>query len=230
MDKIKILIVEDETIVALDIKHALRRLNFEVTGMATNYDDALKSARANIPHILLTDIQLENSRNGIEIAKEIQKIAPISIIYLTAYSDDSTIQEAIQTDPIGYMLKPFNRDELKSTIFLAIHKMNKVNELTGMDHHKLLGFGFHFEEKNKTLFFDNQVVKLSYKERELLSILIEANGQIVSFKTIENLLWATEPVANSTLRTLLYRLRTKLDYKLIDTIPAVGCRLIIEKL
>lgn len=228
MSKIKILIVEDETIVALDIKHALKRLNFEVTAMATNYEDAIKSAKSDIPDILLTDIQLENSKNGIEVAKDIQKIAPISIIYLTAFSDDSTIQEAIQTDPIGYMIKPFNREELKSTIFLAIHKMNKVNELAGIDHHKSLGFGFHFDEKNKVLFFDNHIIKLSYKERELLTILIEAHGKIVSFETLENLLWSTEPVANSTLRTLLYRLRTKLDHKLIETIPSLGCRLLIE--
>ena len=126
MEKTKILIVEDETIVALDIKNALLKLGFEVTDMVTNYDDALRSASQKKPDILLTDIRLENSKNGVEIAKDIQKIHPTPIIYLTAFSDDETIIEAARTSPMGYMLKPFNRDELKSNILLAVRRSAKL--------------------------------------------------------------------------------------------------------
>lgn len=226
MKKTKILIVEDETIVALDIQHALIRLNFEVTDMVTNYDDALQSAKNKIPDILLTDIRLKNSKNGIEIAKDIQKIAQIPIIYLTAFSDDETIREAVKTDPISYMLKPFKRDELKSTILLAIHKISQSKQGQIPNNCKKLGLGFYFHEQDKILYFDNIVIKLSQKEKELLSVLIEAKGQIVTLNTLENFIWSEGAVSNSALRTLLYRLRAKLEHKLIETIPSVGFRLI----
>ncbi len=226
MEKTKILIVEDETIVALDIKNALIKLGFEVTGMVTNYDDALKSAKSNRPDILLSDIRLENSKNGIEIAQEIQKIAPTPIIYLTAFSDDETISDAIKTNPISYMIKPFKRDELKLNILLAKYKMTKSNEVTIPNDCIKLGFGFYFHEKDKILYFENMSIKLSQKEKELLSILIDAKGQIVTLETLEYLLWSEKPVSSSTLRTLLYRLRAKLEHKLIETIPSVGCRLV----
>ena len=226
MEKTKILIVEDETIVALDIKHALIKLGFEVTGMVTNYDDALTCAQANRPDILLTDILLKDSKNGIAIAQELQKIAPIPIIYLTAFSDDETISEAIKTDPISYMIKPFKRDELKSNILLAKYKMTKSNEVTVPQDCTKLGFGFYFHEKDKILYFDNMSIKLSQKEKELLSVLLGAKGQIVTLESLEYLLWSEASVSDSTLRTLIYRLRAKLEHKLIETIPSVGCRLV----
>ena len=226
MEKTKILIVEDETIVALDIKHALIKLGFEVTGMVTNYDDAIACAQANRPDILLTDILLKDSKNGIAIAQELQKIAPIPIIYLTAFSDDETISEAIKTDPISYMIKPFKRDELKSNILLAKYKMTKSNEVSVPKDCTKLGFGFYFHEKDKILYFDNMSIKLSQKEKELLSVLLEAKGQIVTLESLEYLLWSDASVSDSTLRTLIYRLRAKLEHKLIETIPSVGCRLV----
>lgn len=226
MEKTKILIVEDETIVALDIKHALMQLNFEVTDMVTNYDDALESVKNKIPDVLLTDIHLKNSKNGIEIAKDIQTIAPIPIIYLTAFSDDETIREAVKTDPISYMLKPFKRDELKSTILLAMYKISQSKKGKIPSNCKKLGFGFYFHEQDKILYFENIVIKLSQKEKELLSVLIEAKGQIVTLNTLENFIWSQGTVSNSTLRTLLYRLRVKLEHKLIETIPSAGFRLI----
>ncbi len=74
------------------------------------------------------DINLKNSKDGIETAKEIQKIENIPIIYLTAYSDENTIERAIKTNPISYLLKPFKREELKSTILLGLYKIYESNQ------------------------------------------------------------------------------------------------------
>lgn len=225
MKKIKILIIEDETIVALDIKHALIKLDFEVTDMVTNYDDAIASAKRQKPDLLLTDIHLEHSKSGIEIARDIQKIAPIPIIYLTAFSDDATINEAVKTEPVSYMLKPFKRDELKSNIMLAMYKMNQSREKKLPTQCINLGCGFYFEPKERTLYFEEISIKLSTKEKEFLSLLVEANGNLVTFETFEHFIWPEAPVAQSTLRTLIYRLHTKLEHKLIETIPSIGCKL-----
>lgn len=225
MKKTKILIVEDETIVALDIKHALIHLDFEVTDMVTNYDDAMASAYKNIPDLLLTDIHLEHSKNGIEIARDIQNISSIPIIYLTAFSDDLTISEAVKTEPMSYMLKPFKRDELKSNIMIAIYKMNQSKEKKIPKNCIKLGFGFYFDQKGKILYFEDIPIKLSPKEKEFLSVLVEANGKLVTFETLEHFIWPEVTVSESTLRTLIYRLRTKLEHKLIETIPSSGLKL-----
>ncbi len=225
MNKTKILIVEDETIVALDIKGAIKKLGFEVTNTATTYDDAIKCVIKNEPDIILMDINLQNSKDGIETVIDIQKIKNIPIIYLTAYTDDITIKRAIETNPVGYLTKPFKREELKSTILLGLYKVNKSNQLSIDKHCKYLGFDFYYDIRNENLYYKSRPIRLSVRERTLLTILVEARGAIVPFSVLEYAIWPSEPMSDSALRTLLYRLRTKLEYKLIETTTAFGCKL-----
>ena len=225
MDKTKILVVEDETIVALDIKNALKKLDFEVTATVTNHDDALKSVKENQPDIIMMDINLQGSKDGIETAQDIQKIKNIPIIYLTAFSDDETISRAIETNPLGYLIKPFKREELKSTIHLGLYKINHSNQITLEKNSKSLGFDYYFDMDNNALYFKSKPIRLSGNEKRLLKILIEAKGSFVPFDELEIRIWPDNPVSDSTLRTLIYRLRTKLEYKLIETMHSFGCKL-----
>ena len=223
MDKINILIVEDEAIVALEIKRSILKMGFSVTNMARNYDDALCSITEKTPNIILLDIHLKNSKDGIATAKDIQKIANIPIIYLTAFSDDETIERAVQTNPIGYLVKPFKREDLKSILQLAIYKINSnqcvESSLTS------IGKGYMYDIANHNLFFKEHPIKLSQKESLFLEMLIEAKGNIVPFTRLEQHIWQGSPVSDSALRTLLYRLRGKLEYLLIETVPSFGFKL-----
>lgn len=223
MNKIDILIVEDEAIVGLDIKRTILRMGFSVNNMVTNYDDAINSIKKKSPDIILLDINLKNSKDGIEIAKEINKTSNIPIIYLTAFADDKTMQRAVQTKPIGYLVKPFKREDLKSVLQLCIYKINSKHyidsELTP------IGNDYFYDIDNHNLFFKEYPIKLSHKENLLLELLMESKGNIVPFYTLEEHIWEGNPVSNSALRTLLYRLRGKLDYKLIETIPSFGLKL-----
>ena len=223
MDKIDILIVEDEAIVALEIKRSILKMGFGVTDMVTNYDDAIKSVKENIPNIILLDIHLKNSKDGIETAKAIKQIADIPIIYLTAFCDDQTIERAVETNPIGYLVKPFKREDLKSTLQLAIYKMKNSKSIE--THLTPIGEGYFYDLENHNLFFKEHPIKLSQKETLLLEILIEAKGEIVPFATLEHHIWQGNPVSDSALRTLLYRLRGKLEYLLIETVPSFGFRI-----
>lgn len=226
MNNIKILIVEDEPIVALDIKKTLMKLEYIVTDTVVNYDEALDSIKADEPDIIFMDIHLENSKNGIEIVQEIQKYKNIPIIYLTAYSDDKTMEEAIATNPVGYLLKPFKREELKSNILLSIYKMKNPNETPVItSSHVSLGFDYYFDFNKDTLFYKKQPIKLSINEKKFLKLLISANGQAVPFTTVETHIWQSDHVSSSTFRTLVYRLRSKLEFKLIETIPSFGYKL-----
>lgn len=223
--KTKIMIVEDESIVALDIKKALNNLGFEVTEICNSYEGAITSVKNNKPHIILMDINLNAEKDGIDTAIAIQKIENIPIIYLTAFTDEKTVGRAIETNPISYLIKPFKREELKSTIKLGIYKMNKSNEEKIQKDAVALGYNYYYDLENETLYYDNMPLKLSLNERKLMTILVEAKGATVSFSNLEYLIWPDSPVSNSALRTLTYRLRIKLEYKLIDTIPSVGCKL-----
>jgi len=223
MDKVNILIVEDEAIVALDIKRTILKMGFAVTDMVTNYDDAIKSIEEKKPDILLLDINLKNSKDGIETATAIKKIVDVPILYLTAFSDDETINRAVQTNPIGYLVKPFKQEDLKSVLQLGIYKMQSEvsleSELTP------LGEGYFYDLVNHNLFFQQHPIKLSQKEKLLLELLIKVKGEIVPFSTLEHHIWQGNLVSDSALRTLLYRLRGKLEYMIIETVPSFGIRL-----
>jgi DNA-binding response OmpR family regulator len=225
MNNTKILIIEDETIVALDIKRIVKNLGYEVTDTVTNFESAINSVEKNRPDIILSDINLNSDKNGIDIIETIQKKDFIPTIYITAYSDELTIQRAIKTNPMGYILKPFRKDDIKSALLLTIYKLQNEKIEKNSSFIKL-NDGYFYDLKNETLYYNTKPIKLSIKERQLLTILVEAKGNIVSFSDLEYLLWPDAPVSNSSLRTLVYRLRTKLEYKCIETISSIGCKIL----
>ena len=118
----EILIVEDEPVISLDLKKKLERSGFTVAGCALNGDMAIKMARELQPELILMDIGLPGRIDGIEAAEAIRKIYSVPIIYLTSYSDDDTVQRAIQTNPYGYIIKPASREQLIITIKLVYNK------------------------------------------------------------------------------------------------------------
>lgn len=223
MNKPKVLIVEDEAIIALEIKKSLSELDLTINGLVISYDGAIESIHKNKPDLILLDINLKNNKDGIDIANAIKDESDISIIYLTAFSDENTIQRASRTNPIAYLVKPFKREDLTSTILLAIYKLN--NDKKVEPELKEIGFGYCYDIEHNNLFFKGYPIRLSSKEKVLLEMLIEAQGNIVPFNVLEDYIWRGNPVSESALRTLLYRLRAKMEYKLIETIPSFGCRI-----
>jgi len=225
MKKLKILIVEDEPIVSLDIKNSLLQFGHIVTDTVTNDKDAYESIQRDQPDIIFMDIHLENSKSGIEIAKEIKKELNIPIVYLTAFCDDDTMQKAIKTNPINYLIKPFKRNELKSSIMLSIYKMGDILNVTMDIEYTPIGYDYFYDLKNDNLFYKEQPIQIGVKEKMFLKLLISANGEIVPFTRIEEYIWKNNNLSNGTCRTLVYRLRSKLEFKLIETVPSFGYRL-----
>jgi DNA-binding response OmpR family regulator len=228
MNRTKVLIVEDESIVALDIKNALINYGYRVTNCATNYYDAINSVKKDKPEIILMDINLGMGRDGITIVEEIQRTQYIPIIYITAFSDEKTIIRAIRTNPVSYLIKPFKREELKSNIMLGLYKNKDTSNLEIERTLISLGQDYYYEEEKTKLYYKDLQISLGSREKQLLKVLVESRGRIISFEDIETKIWGNNKISDSTLRTLVYRLRAKLEHKLIETIPHVGCR-IIEK-
>lgn len=129
MNALRILVVEDETLVARDLEATLKRLGFEVTALCRTGEEALTALRRQRPDVILMDIQLESGMDGVETATRLQEEQACPIIFLTAYADESTLSRARAAQPYGYLLKPFHESELRSVVELAYarhHALMKV--------------------------------------------------------------------------------------------------------
>ncbi|HWR58604.1 MAG TPA: PAS domain S-box protein [Thermodesulfovibrionales bacterium] len=122
METAGIMIVEDEEIVARDIENILKGLGYSVTAVVASGEEAVRKASETRPDLVLMDILLKGDMDGVETAEIIRSRFDIPIIYLTAYTDDATLQRAKITEPYGYIIKPFEERELRSTIEIALYR------------------------------------------------------------------------------------------------------------
>lgn len=137
---IRILIVEDDMIIAANLSLQLTNLGYEITGIESRGEEAINHVKANAPDILLMDVHLKGTLNGIETVMVIQEFNDLPVIYLTANSDEITFNAAKETHPKAFISKPFNTLELQRTIELVVEqqlpiregsKSNKVIEILG---------------------------------------------------------------------------------------------------
>ncbi len=128
-ERARILIVEDESLVAKDLTLRLEGLGYDVVGIAHSGEDALIIIEEKMPELILMDIMLRGDIDGIETAALVSERFDIPVIYLTAYSDDETIERAKITGPFGYILKPFEERELRTNIEIALYKHRTDKEL-----------------------------------------------------------------------------------------------------
>ena len=122
----KILIVEDEGIVALDIKNTLNRLGYHVTAVASTGWDAIQQAKRTKPDLVLMDIRLHGEMDGIEAAAYIHQELAIPVIFLTAQADGPTRQRADAVEHAGYLIKPFSVHDLETSLTVAL--LNSAND------------------------------------------------------------------------------------------------------
>jgi DNA-binding NarL/FixJ family response regulator len=112
----KILVVEDEFIIAEDIKHMLSDISYEVIGQSATAEEAIMKAKNLNPDLILMDIMLRGEKNGIEAAREIRKLSKVPIIYQTAYAHTNIIKSVVGTEPYIIISKPLNEHKLEEGI------------------------------------------------------------------------------------------------------------------
>ncbi|HNR16692.1 MAG TPA: response regulator transcription factor [Chitinophagaceae bacterium] len=167
MTGIKILIVEDEPLIAKNIGMYLNNNDFEVSAIAYDADDALIQLKRNPPDFAILDINLEGEKDGIHLGEYINQHYNIPFVFLTSYSDKETLERAKQTNPYGYIVKPFNDKTLFATIEIALSNHAQQNNR----HVPALVF----EKINRQL-----VTSLSEREFDVIKLLYEGktNQQI----------------------------------------------------
>jgi DNA-binding LytR/AlgR family response regulator len=119
----KILMVEDDMIIAADISMQLTKLGYEVIGISTRAEDALKTLESNRPDIILMDIVLTGKMNGIEAARIVLEKFQVPVIFLTSNADDASFQQALEAKPYAFVAKPFQKSHLERTIRLALQRI-----------------------------------------------------------------------------------------------------------
>ncbi len=129
MKKAQILIVEDDRIVAEDMKNSLEKQGHFVCGIESSGEESLEKIRVEKPDLVLMDIMLKGELNGIETAKQIRSMYDIPIVYVTAYADEEMLAKAKATEPFGYIVKPIQEIALESAIEIALYKHNMEKEL-----------------------------------------------------------------------------------------------------
>jgi two-component system, LytTR family, response regulator LytT len=129
MGKIKVVVVEDESIVAKDIQNSLKNMGYGVPAVVSSGEKAIEAVHKFRPNLVLMDIMLKGEMSGIEAAKIIKDRFDIPVIFLTAYADEDTLEKAKPSVPYGYVIKPFKEKELETTIEMAINKHQEDAEI-----------------------------------------------------------------------------------------------------
>jgi len=122
MSPARILVVEDDRVVARDLRQQLTRLGYDVVGVTARGEDACALALSTSADLALADIRLEGRMDGIDAAQEIRLACDIPVVFLTAYADDETLQRARLTEPHGYLLKPFEDSQLRTAVEMALYR------------------------------------------------------------------------------------------------------------
>ncbi|MBW0432415.1 histidine kinase dimerization/phosphoacceptor domain -containing protein [Leptospira yasudae] len=160
LQKPKILVVEDEIIVAVNLGQKLKKLGYELVGITSSGEEAIQKAEENHPDLVLMDINIEGNLDGIETAEVLRNRFHTPVIYLTAYADENTLDRAKKTQPLGYIVKPFESDQLRSSIEVALYK-NEIEQRSKQTEEKLkgaldqLGAGIVTTDENGSLLFMN---------------------------------------------------------------------------
>ena len=129
MSDVRVMIVEDEGIVAMDIENTLRSLGYNVVCVESSGESALKKIVESNPDIILMDIMLKGELDGIETYSKIKENYDIPVVYLTAFGDSSTLSRAKLTEPYGYILKPFEENEIYISIEMALYKFKMQQKI-----------------------------------------------------------------------------------------------------
>ena len=244
MNSNNILIVEDDEITALNLKISLQKQDYNVLCMCDNIDQAKKEITSLHPEIVIIDISLQDSTDGIELAREIRAHYHIPFIFLTSHTDDDIISEAKLTEPYGYIVKPFDPSSLHATIQMALFKYDSEKkaavELSGLRldklnlekmlyekqdaHDPIIQFGddFHLDVSICETFYKGSKIKLTKKENAFLRLLVAQMGIVVSFEQAMQYVWEESGATENSVRTLVWRLRNKLEVDIIKNASGQG--------
>ena len=211
---LNILIVEDEVISTEYLRDILESLGFENIWAVANMNDALNVVKERTINLAFMDINIEGSTDGITCAKILNEYCSLPIIFTTAYGDSSTIVEASKTNVFGYLIKPFEANDVESTLLVSLKiiedSISNANTVKKVKSISLdLGLSQKFNSTRKTFYINNTAIDLTKNELKVLSFLCKNLNQNVSYEILREHIWGNKDISNSTIRDTLSRLKRK---------------------
>ncbi len=190
MSEIRILIVEDDPLIAADIEQCLNSIDYAVSAVVYSYADAIDELKNRTPDAALLDVNLGEEKDGVDIASFIQEHIKIPFIFLTSYADKQTIARAKKVQPAGYIVKPFDERDLLAGLDIAMYNYAMLQNA---------------QQPKLSIIAINKVLKnpLSQREFEILEALYEGKTN----QQLAELFY----VSVNTIKTHVYSLYTKLD-------------------
>jgi DNA-binding LytR/AlgR family response regulator len=195
---IKILIVEDELIIAQDMIDILEKMGYEVMDNAMDAQETFEILEKNTPDLILLDINLSGRRDGIDIAKEINEKYKIPFIFTTSYTDGATIDRAKEVRPLNYLVKPFKPEQLYTAIEIAMNNLSK-------EQNKILPIAEEQSEEEGLVLKDALFIKDKYRYTKLMLndiLWIKADGNYLELHTSKK-----REVIRATLNNFLLKLQ-----------------------
>ena len=222
-----VLIVEDELIAASYLNQILTDAKHSIVAMCDNGKEAIELARQKKPDLIMMDIMLKGLISGVDAAVEIRKYSKdVMIVFLSAYSEESMIETAIEANPQGYFLKPYNKEEILVNLKILIAKKEKPN-LEGMKDIILLIENYSYHKHYRQLYHNGKEVFLSKLELKLLHYLCENLHSVLEIDIIIDTLWDTDK-SHQNLRSLIYRIREKTSHALITNVNKMGYKIALK--
>lgn len=218
-----IVIVEDEVITQRHLQDILLQYEIHVSGCFDNAADTIEALDHIECDMILMDININGSIDGIQLARKILETHPLPIIFITAHNDDATLEELLELAPYGFIGKPFSSKEVMVTLTIAYKRYLVHTEVPKMPVSDasstdiVINKYYLYSQDLSLLYYDGESVKLNRKQRTLVELLSKNVNTIVSYDTIITHLWDDDTVADSTLRTLVYSLR-----KLLPDLPIIS--------
>ncbi len=240
----KIIIVEDDEITSLNLNISLQKQGYSIVGVCDSAEVAKSKIATANPDLVIIDISLDESNDGIELAKYVKENHSLPFIYLTSYSDDDIIEQAKLTEPYGYIVKPFDPGSLHATIQMALFKFAqeharedtvKTLQLDKENLENLLyakriaetatvpfGEEYHLDINLHETFYQDKKIRLTKKENAFLRLLVAQLGSVISFEQAREYVWSENGATENSVRTLVWRLRNKLPTEIIKNASGIG--------
>lgn len=225
---INILIVEDEIFAQKYLSKIVKTLGFAHIDEAANAHDALAIVKAKPIDLAFMDINIDGTVDGIQCAKLLNQEYDLPVIFTTAYGDTRTINEAKESNIFGYLIKPFEQNDVEAAIGIALKmiamrqqletKQPVVPDSDTVD----LGKGHTYHFSRQTLCVKNSPIQLTKKEMDVLDFLCRNINQNLSYDVLRDHVWVNSDVSDSTLRDTISRLKRKVPALQIDNVSNFG--------
>ena len=214
-----IVIVEDDSLTALFLQESVEDLGHTVLGTFDSAKPLLEKVKNMDVDLAFMDIEINGKMDGIECAAILQNTYNISSVFITSYQNSSTINDAMDSSPLGYLIKPVSETEIEAILAVATRSLKKIapKKVTTL---QVANYLYTYE--SKTLTHNKELVKLSKNEYKVIELLCNNYGNVVNTEKLTHYIWEDSQNKEDSLRELIYRLRKKLPSFPIGSLSKSG--------